>query len=103
MPVSLGMAPARQGNGVATRPGLDLNQLLGGTGAFGVDLIGDGLLTFMTDNPAGTTVVGPAPGDFYAGDFSGAEVRRELAGRVLVEATFSGTYTLNQRLLDAGI
>jgi hypothetical protein len=33
------------------------------------------------------------------GAFTGADVRRKLAGRVLAEATFSGTYTLNQRLL----
>jgi Raf kinase inhibitor-like YbhB/YbcL family protein len=36
------------------------------------------------------------------GVFSGPQVREQLAGRVLGEATFSGTYTLNQRLLDAG-
>ena len=34
------------------------------------------------------------------GEFFGADVRRALAGRVLAEATFSGTYTLNRRLLD---
>jgi hypothetical protein len=28
-------------------------------------------------------------------------VRRQLAGRVLAEATFSGTYTLNARLFTA--
>ena len=33
------------------------------------------------------------------GAFTGAQVREQLAGRVLGEATFSGTYTLNQRLL----
>jgi len=32
------------------------------------------------------------------GAFGGAEVREKLAGRVLAEATFSGTYTLNKRL-----
>ncbi len=37
------------------------------------------------------------------GSFTGQQVREKLAGRVLGEATFSGTYTLNQRLLDAGI
>ena len=37
------------------------------------------------------------------GHFSGNQVRQALAGRMLAEATFSGTYTLNQRLLDAGI
>jgi Raf kinase inhibitor-like YbhB/YbcL family protein len=37
------------------------------------------------------------------GEFTGAQVRQALAGRVLAEATFSGTYTLNQRLLDAGV
>jgi Raf kinase inhibitor-like YbhB/YbcL family protein len=37
------------------------------------------------------------------GIFTGAQVREQLAGRVLAEATFSGTYTLNQRLLAAGI
>ena len=31
--------------------------------------------------------------------FTGAQVREKLAGRVLGEATFSGTYTLNHRLL----
>jgi Raf kinase inhibitor-like YbhB/YbcL family protein len=31
--------------------------------------------------------------------FTGAQVREKLAGRVLGEATFSGTYTLNKRLL----
>lgn len=36
------------------------------------------------------------------GVFDGAAVRRALEGRVLAEATFSGTYTLNQRLLSAG-
>jgi len=35
------------------------------------------------------------------GAFTGAEVREKLAGRVLAEATFSGTYTLNRRLLAA--
>jgi len=33
------------------------------------------------------------------GVFTGLQVREVLAGRVLAEATFSGTYTLNQRLL----
>jgi phosphatidylethanolamine-binding protein (PEBP) family uncharacterized protein len=33
------------------------------------------------------------------GAFTGAQVREKLAGRVLGEATFSGTFTLNQRLL----
>jgi Raf kinase inhibitor-like YbhB/YbcL family protein len=33
------------------------------------------------------------------GDFTGAQVRAALAGHVLGEATFSGTYTLNRRLL----
>jgi Raf kinase inhibitor-like YbhB/YbcL family protein len=33
------------------------------------------------------------------GIFDGQAVRRALAGRVLAEATFSGTYTLNPRLL----
>ena len=37
------------------------------------------------------------------GVFTGPQVREKLAGRVLGEATFSGTYTLNQRLLDDGI
>ena len=37
------------------------------------------------------------------GVFTGQQVREKLAGRVLAEATFSGTYTLNQRLLDAGV
>ena len=37
------------------------------------------------------------------GAFTGAQVREQLAGRALGEATFSGTYTLNQRLLDSGI
>ena len=36
------------------------------------------------------------------GIFSGQQVREKLAGRVLGEATFSGTYTLNQRLIAAG-
>ena len=36
------------------------------------------------------------------GVFDGTDVRRALAGRVLAEATFSGTYTLNPRLLEAG-
>ena len=35
------------------------------------------------------------------GAFTGAQVREKLAGRVLAEATFSGTYTLNRRLLGA--
>jgi len=33
------------------------------------------------------------------GAFSGAQVRAALAGHMLGEATFSGTYTLNRRLL----
>ena len=33
------------------------------------------------------------------GAFTGQQVRNALAGHVLAEATFSGTYTLNQRLL----
>jgi Raf kinase inhibitor-like YbhB/YbcL family protein len=33
------------------------------------------------------------------GAFTGAQVRAALAGRVLGEATFSGTYTLNRRLV----
>jgi phosphatidylethanolamine-binding protein (PEBP) family uncharacterized protein len=37
------------------------------------------------------------------GDFTGPQVREKLAGRVLGEATFSGTYTLNQRLIDHGV
>ncbi len=37
------------------------------------------------------------------GVFTGPQVRAKLAGRVLAEATFSGTYTLNQRLLTAEI
>ena len=36
------------------------------------------------------------------GVFTGAQVREKLAGRMLGEATFSGTYTLNQRLLAGG-
>ena len=32
------------------------------------------------------------------GRFTGAQVRKQLAGHVLAEATFSGTYTLNKRL-----
>ena len=36
------------------------------------------------------------------GEFTGLAVRDRLVGRVLGEATFSGTYTLNQRLLSAG-
>ncbi len=37
-----------------------------------------------------------------SGVFTGTQVRDKLVGRVLGEATFSGTYTLNQRLLSAG-
>jgi Raf kinase inhibitor-like YbhB/YbcL family protein len=33
------------------------------------------------------------------GAFTGQQVREKLAGRVLAEATFSGTYTLNRRLV----
>jgi hypothetical protein len=33
------------------------------------------------------------------GNFTGQQVREKLARHVLAEATFSGTYTLNQRLL----
>jgi Raf kinase inhibitor-like YbhB/YbcL family protein len=36
------------------------------------------------------------------GAFTGPQVREKLMGRVLAEATLSGTYTLNQRLLQAG-
>ena len=36
------------------------------------------------------------------GRFTGEQVRQRLAGQVLAEATCSGTYTLNPRLLDAG-
>jgi phosphatidylethanolamine-binding protein (PEBP) family uncharacterized protein len=36
------------------------------------------------------------------GAFKGADVRAALTGRVLNAATFSGTYTLNQRLIGAG-
>ncbi len=39
--------------------------------------------------------VGRLPVD---GAFTGPQVRQALAGRVLAEATFSGTYTLNRRL-----
>lgn len=35
------------------------------------------------------------------GDFTGAQVREALAGRVLGAATLSGTYTLNRRLRNA--
>jgi hypothetical protein len=35
------------------------------------------------------------------GDFNGTQVREQLAGHVLGEATLSGTYTLNRRLLSA--
>ena len=34
------------------------------------------------------------------GIFDGPDVRRALAGHVLAEATYSGTYTLNRRLLE---
>jgi hypothetical protein len=37
------------------------------------------------------------------GAFTGQQVRDTLAGHVLAEATFSGTYTLNQRLIDLGV
>ena len=37
------------------------------------------------------------------GVFTGPQVRQALADRVLAEATFSGTYTLNRRLLNLGI
>jgi len=33
------------------------------------------------------------------GEFNGLQVRQALAGRVLDSATFSGTYTLNRRLV----
>lgn len=33
------------------------------------------------------------------GDFTGPQVRQQLAGHTLAEATFSGTYTLNRRLI----
>lgn len=36
------------------------------------------------------------------GVFTGAQVRAAMAGHVLAEATLSGTYTLNRRLLDLG-
>ncbi|MBI5718137.1 MAG: YbhB/YbcL family Raf kinase inhibitor-like protein [Burkholderiales bacterium] len=36
------------------------------------------------------------------GVFDGPDVRRALAGHVLAEATYSGTYTLNRRLLEEG-
>jgi phosphatidylethanolamine-binding protein (PEBP) family uncharacterized protein len=35
-----------------------------------------------------------------SGVFTGHDVRRALAGHVLGEATFSGTYSLNRRLVD---
>jgi hypothetical protein len=35
-----------------------------------------------------------------AGAFSGAAVREAIAGHVLAEASITGTYTLNQRLLS---
>ncbi len=35
------------------------------------------------------------------GAFTGAQVREALAGKVLAEATLSGTYTLNRRLARA--
>ncbi len=37
------------------------------------------------------------------GNFNGAQVRASLAGHVLAEATLSGTYTINQRLLALGL
>jgi Raf kinase inhibitor-like YbhB/YbcL family protein len=37
------------------------------------------------------------------GAFTGEQVRKCLAGHVLAEATHSGTYTLNPRLIDAGL
>jgi phosphatidylethanolamine-binding protein (PEBP) family uncharacterized protein len=37
------------------------------------------------------------------GVFTGSDVRKALADRVLAEATFSGTYTLNRRLLGPGV
>ena len=37
------------------------------------------------------------------GRFNGIDTRHALTGHVLAEATFSGTYTLNQRLIDAGV
>jgi Raf kinase inhibitor-like YbhB/YbcL family protein len=36
------------------------------------------------------------------GHFTGHQVRAALAGQVLDEATYSGTYTLNPRLVNAG-
>lgn len=36
------------------------------------------------------------------GEFTGTEVRAAIAGKALAEATFSGTYTLNRRLLLQG-
>ena len=35
------------------------------------------------------------------GSFTGSQVREALAGHVLDTATFSGTYTINRRLLGA--
>ena len=35
------------------------------------------------------------------GEFTGHQVRAALAGHVLAEATYSGTYTLNRRLVQA--
>ena len=37
------------------------------------------------------------------GAFTGHQVRAALAGHVLDEATYSGTYTLNPRLVNAGV
>lgn len=37
------------------------------------------------------------------GQFTGDQVRKALAGHVLAEATFSGTYTLNRRLLGSPV
>ncbi len=37
------------------------------------------------------------------GAFTGDQVRQAMQGHVLAEATHSGTYTLNQRLLDLGL
>lgn len=60
-------APANPHAGASASAGLP--GTLGGSPAYGIDLLNSEVLMLMTNDPANTTVVGSASGAFYAGDF----------------------------------
>ncbi|MCK4832718.1 MAG: DUF4394 domain-containing protein, partial [Anaerolineales bacterium] len=73
-PSSLGRAPTRDSKVTPVAAGHSGSfELVGGVQAYGIDLEGAELVSFIVDNATTLTVVADAAGDFYAGDFLGGD------------------------------